>query len=401
MSSGEFFCTQCGAKLIIDEQIQQAAEIASSIPTVKLDKPMTPEVTAEQQNVSVPEEAVVVEKELLKVLIGRNADYYLQEFEKIDRGEKSFNIWALFFGPIIFLYRKQFSYFKKLVVPFLVSYEVLFLLFGYALATFNIYLIGALPFINFILLVFQIAVAIICAKGFNKQYKMQLHTVIAENQLTLYDEKFIKKNRPSALIPLVFFIVFFVLSFALNFGITTVSTYYLLNSYNETATVETETDSKTKMSSQNSGFTSYNNSSPTLPPPVVQSDPIGSINGSDVILRSQASVTGNELDYLQKGSQVTILSKYICEDQNAAVINISDKYVTYNGRSIHLQRGQAVEIQSFDGRQYFCTLKVGNNWVSGNLSPTEIRKIYGDTWYQVRLPNGKTGWVYGDYVTPF
>ena len=30
--------------------------------------------------------------------------------------------------------------------------------------------------------------------------------------------------------------------------------------------------------------------------------------------------------------------------------------------------------------------------------PLEIKKIYGEVWYQVRLENNKIGWIYGDYV---
>lgn len=142
-------------------------------------------------------------------------------------------------------------------------------------------------------------------------------------------------------------------------------------------------------------------STPTTPQqmptaPVLQ----GTINGDDVILRSDSSISGAELDYLQRGTQVQILQKTVCKDISAAVISVGNKYVSYNGHSIHLPRGQAVEIQSTANGYYRCKLKIGDNWVYGELAVNEVRKIYGDIWYQIRLKSGKIGWVYGDYLMP-
>ena len=60
-----------------------------------------------------------------RTLIGKNWEYYYWQFRNVDKGNRSFNWCALLLGGIFLLYRKQFSSFIKLYVP----YFVLFLVF--------------------------------------------------------------------------------------------------------------------------------------------------------------------------------------------------------------------------------------------------------------------------------
>lgn len=56
----------------------------------------------------------IAQTEALRSCIGRNAEYYLKEFEKLSRGEKSVNYMVFFFGIIILLYRRQFVFWRKM-----------------------------------------------------------------------------------------------------------------------------------------------------------------------------------------------------------------------------------------------------------------------------------------------
>lgn len=88
-----------------------------------------------------------------------------------------------------------------------------------------------MPFIYLITGVFTLAMAIICGKGFNKHYKTSLNTAIAEKKLIIADENAMKKLKPSAFIPIVFFILYFIVSFGLNSVIGVIAVNSLLNDY--------------------------------------------------------------------------------------------------------------------------------------------------------------------------
>lgn len=211
------FCQKCGTKLIDNNIALQATDVPVSV--------------VAQGDAGISR----VGNELLKALIGKNSDYYLKQFDKIDRGEKSFNWYALFFAPILLLYRKQYAYFAKMLLP---GYALLFiqmLLAGYATATFSLELMAVTPFTGLIIVVYTIVMSILCGKGFNKHYKNQLHAAIAGNQLKIADESAIKKLKPSVLIPILFVILSFVLSSAVNVLVVNIATESLLNGYTETA----------------------------------------------------------------------------------------------------------------------------------------------------------------------
>lgn len=124
----------------------------------------------------------------------------------------------------------------------------------------------------------------------------------------------------------------------------------------------------------------------------------GVIKGNDVIVRAEASITGSVIDYVDEGRKVTVLNKYKCEDQNAAIINVQAMTVTVDGKDVVLKKGQAVKIISFEGNSYKCQTEINKKSVYVYLKQQEFKKVYGDLWYQIQLDNGKIGWVYGDYV---
>ena len=124
----------------------------------------------------------------------------------------------------------------------------------------------------------------------------------------------------------------------------------------------------------------------------------GIIKGNDVIVRAEASITGSVIDYVDEGRKVTVLNKQKCEDQNAAIINVQTMTVTVDGKDVVLKKGQAVKIISVEGNSYKCQTEINKKMVYISARQQEIKKIYGEVWYQVRLENNKTGWIYGDYI---
>ncbi len=154
-------------------------------------------------------------REVLKSLIGKNSDYYLEQFDKIDRGEKSFFNWCacLLFWPML-LYRKQYSYFLKRVAlgfipPFIMSVTLLALYFRteVMLGGFTVFdkILVLLSLVSGLAAIaYGIAMPIACGKGFNKYYKERLQAIVREKNIKSTDHAMIKKLKPSVLPPILY-----------------------------------------------------------------------------------------------------------------------------------------------------------------------------------------------------
>jgi len=161
------FCRKCGAKLINDDTTQQVVVEPSSSVTQNPVEPILPKMSVTPLSTVAHETGTSAGRgnELLKTLIGNNSDYYLNQFDKIDRGEKSFNKCALFFAPILLLYRKQFSYFTKLILPVYALLFIQLLLAGYATATLSFEIMAVIPFTGLIIGAYAIVTVIICGRA--------------------------------------------------------------------------------------------------------------------------------------------------------------------------------------------------------------------------------------------
>ena len=54
------------------------------------------------------------DEEILRAMIGKNADHYLEKFKQLERGEKPKYQWSAFLiGPLFLLYRKCYDVFAK------------------------------------------------------------------------------------------------------------------------------------------------------------------------------------------------------------------------------------------------------------------------------------------------
>lgn len=247
------FCSKCGVSIMRDESREQAP---IGTVTVSVVPPTQTLVIPAKTDASEAASAAVIaaenddDRKLLKILIGKNSDYYLKQFDKIDRGERSFNWCALFFAPILLLYRKQISYFLKLLLPVYALSFVLMLVVSYGVATFNFSLISAAPIFGLIFAAYTIAMSIICGKGFNKHYKTHLNNVIAAKQVETFDERTIKKLRPSAIIPMLFIILYALLTLVLNIAVKSIVVNSLLddsgNAWGGIQGIETELESENK-----------------------------------------------------------------------------------------------------------------------------------------------------------
>ena len=124
----------------------------------------------------------------------------------------------------------------------------------------------------------------------------------------------------------------------------------------------------------------------------------GSIKGNDVIVRGGPSTISPAIDYLYNGNKVKVLNEQVCKDENAAIINIPSLTIMVDGIKVVVIKGQAVEIINFNGGYYKCQTEINKKKVYISLKQQEIKKVYGETWYQIQLDNNKIGWVYSDYI---
>ena len=222
-SEGSIFCEKCGARLIDGETAPESVRGAGS--TSAGEPVESTQAAVAAAPISSPEQAAPAaaqnaffngDNELLRALIGNNSEYYLTQFARIDKGEKSFNWLAFIFAPILLLYRKQFAYFKKMLLPVYGALLAQLALSTYATASFNIGLISAVPVIGVLVAVYAIVTAYLCGKNFNMHYQASLNALVADYRLNATDESAMNKHKPSALAPVLFIGAYLVASLILG-----------------------------------------------------------------------------------------------------------------------------------------------------------------------------------------
>ena len=243
---GAGFCFKCGTRLVAGDSVQQTPsepivvhvahkpapsntqpEHLQSIDT-KPDVQSAPAINDKTAIIRELVAPIVNDKTaIIRELVGKNADYYLEQFAKIDRGEKSFNISALLIAPVVMLYRKQFTYFAKIVLPVYALILICFVVTAYAFAFFNFGLVMQLPVIWGAATVFGITMAVVSGMGFNKSYRDNLQRIIDENKLTSYSSPVqkvvIKKHAPQAIIPVLGLVSYAVLMGVMNVVVSAIA----------------------------------------------------------------------------------------------------------------------------------------------------------------------------------
>ncbi len=131
---------------------------------------------------------------------------------------------------------------------------------------------------------------------------------------------------------------------------------------------------------------------------LVEAKKTGYIKGNDVALREDHTIAAHAPTYLKDKQSLNIIGEWTCTDPKEAIVRDHGTLMWHNGKNITLQKGQAVVIQEDLGNEYHIMVNLDNSWIDTYTEKSLIRKIYGEKWIQVSLPNGQIGWVFSDYV---
>ena len=122
------------------------------------------------------------------------------------------------------------------------------------------------------------------------------------------------------------------------------------------------------------------------------------VKGDDVFLRSAPSTNSSVIKTLKRNSGLDAIAVQTCDDERAGMINTDNVVVGFNGQNIRLAKGQPLTITGENGGTYQCQLNLENGSGTIYVDKVNVKKLYGDTWYKVRLPGGTEGWVYKDFI---
>lgn len=122
------------------------------------------------------------------------------------------------------------------------------------------------------------------------------------------------------------------------------------------------------------------------------------VNGDDVFLRSAPSTNSSVIKTLKRNSGLDAIAVQTCDDERAGMINTDNVVVGFNGQNIRLAKGQPVTITGESGGTYQCQLNLENGSGTIYVDKVNVKKLYGETWYKVRLSGGTEGWVYKDFI---
>lgn len=122
------------------------------------------------------------------------------------------------------------------------------------------------------------------------------------------------------------------------------------------------------------------------------------VKGDDVFLRSAPSTNSSVIKTLKRNSGLDAIAVQTCDDERAGMINTDNVVVGFNGQNIRLAKGQPVTITGENGGTYQCQLNLENGSGTIYVYKVNVKKLYGETWYKVRLSGGTEGWVYKDFI---
>ena len=133
------------------------------------------------------------------------------------------------------------------------------------------------------------------------------------------------------------------------------------------------------------------------------------ITGDDVFVREGPSTEYRPITTLNKGDKVRVVDNYKNKHNNNLYMVIADNYKAKDldtNTEIILHKGLAIEYLEGNNRGgAICKIQV-NGKDKRVLLPTGfavgtsdvVQHISADNWYNVQLTDGKTGWVYGEFI---
>lgn len=122
------------------------------------------------------------------------------------------------------------------------------------------------------------------------------------------------------------------------------------------------------------------------------------VKGDDVFLRSAPSTNSSVIKTLKRNSGLDAIAVQTCDDERAGMINTDNVVVGFNGQNIRLAKGQPLTITGENGSTYQCQLNLENGSGTIYVDKVNVKKLYGETWYKVRLSGGTEGWVFKDFI---
>lgn len=131
----------------------------------------------------------------------------------------------------------------------------------------------------------------------------------------------------------------------------------------------------------------------------------GYVNGDDVFVRSQPSTDSQPVTMVNRKTRVEVLGSQMNNVNSFTYILKADGCIGYDLNSpqkFTLNKGLALKYES-PGKypnQVYCKIQtaVGEKTVAINNFSNVAEKITNNDWYNVRLSDGKTGWIYSKFV---
>lgn len=129
------------------------------------------------------------------------------------------------------------------------------------------------------------------------------------------------------------------------------------------------------------------------------------INGSNVIMRKDASVKSDKLSTFNPNEAVTVLETKNVNNENEAILTQSIPLYTNENQSgaiaMTLPKGKAVVIEQYnaDDNKYEVSYQVeGKGKLFAKISADAVETISYSTWYRVKKASGEEGWVLGKFL---
>lgn len=129
------------------------------------------------------------------------------------------------------------------------------------------------------------------------------------------------------------------------------------------------------------------------------------INGSNVIMRKEASIKSEKMGTFDVNEQVSILeTKNVSNDNEGILAKAIPLYTSENQSgavAMTLPKGKAVVIEQYHAEQnkYEVSYQAeGKGKLFATISADAVETISYSTWYRVKRANAEEGWVLGKFL---
>ncbi|HMX40547.1 MAG TPA: SH3 domain-containing protein [Saprospiraceae bacterium] len=129
------------------------------------------------------------------------------------------------------------------------------------------------------------------------------------------------------------------------------------------------------------------------------------INGSNVIMRKEASVKSEKLGSFSPNEEVEVLETKNVNNENEAILTQPIPLYANEDQSgkvaMTLPKGKAVVIEQYnaDDNKYEVSYQMeGKGKLFAKISADAVETISYSTWYRVRRASGEEGWVLGKFL---